>query len=335
MSEFALIDRLRDRLGGIAVDRLELGIGDDAALLRVPSGHALVACCDTLIEGRHFLAGTDPADIAWKALAVNLSDLAAMGATPRAALLALSLPTAPDEAWIERFCDGWSALASQHDVALAGGDTTRGPVLSLTVTCLGEVPHGQALRRDGAKDGDGVYVSGTLGDAAAALALASTGRGRDAAGDLAGADESPSEAVARAALHARLARPTPRLALGRALRNIASSAIDVSDGLAADLRHVLAGSGVGARIEAARLPISDAMRACVSNTDALAHAFGGDDYELCFTVAPERERELCAIAAATGTRVTRIGTITAGTGLQLLDADGASMPVPRGWDHFA
>lgn len=318
MSEFALIDRLRDRLGGIAADRLELGIGDDAALLRIPSGHALVACCDTLIEGRHFPAGTDPADIGWKALAVNLSDLAAMGATPHAALLALTLPSAPDPAWIERFCDGWGTLATQHEVALAGGDITRGAVLSLTVTCLGHVPRGEALRRDGARVGDGIYVSGTLGDAAAALALP---------------DRTDDAAVA--SLRARLARPTPRLALGLALRGVASSAIDVSDGLAADLGHVLAASGIGARIETTRLPLSDELRAAVSPAAALAHAFGGDDYELCFTVPAARESALCAIAAATGTRVTRIGTITAEPGLQLLDAEGTAMPVPRGWDHFA
>ncbi len=319
MSEFELIARLRRRLGGIGADRLDLGIGDDAALWRPGPGLQVAACCDTLVQGRHFPDGTAPYDLGWKALAVNLSDLAAMGARPALALLALTLPGDPGEAWIEDFCAGWEVLAQPHRLALAGGDLTRGPVLTVTVTCLGELPPGTALRRAGAAVGDGVFVSGTLGDAAAALAL------------------WPRRAEpSLAPLLARLTRPTPRLALGRALRGLASAAIDVSDGLLADLRHLLAASGVGARIDADAVPRSalpeqllgaDAARAC-----ALA---GGDDYELCFTVPAARAEALQAAAAAAATTVTRIGSVVAGPGLEVVDRDGVPVSLDRaGWDHF-
>lgn len=319
-SEFSLIGRIRDRIGAIGRDRLELGIGDDAALWRPSPGCTTALCCDTLIAGRHFHDDTDPADIGWKALAVNLSDLAAMGAVPVAALLALSLPAMPSASWLDGFCAGWAALANSHDVALAGGDTTRGPTLSLTVTCIGEVPDGAALRRDGARVGDGVYVSGSLGDAAAALAQWPR---RD--------ENVPS------ALIARLTRPTPRLALGQGLRGVATSAVDVSDGFAADLGHVLVASGVGADIDVARLPLSAELLAVVGREHALNHALaGGDDYELCFTASSKREHDLCAIAARTATRITRVGTITRGGGLTLVGADGRVVETPAaGWDHFA
>lgn len=322
MSEFDLIARLHERLAGIAPGQLELGIGDDAALWRPGPGMDQVACCDTLIAGRHFLADADPANIAWKALAVNLSDLAAMAATPRAALLALSLPQMPEAAWLERFCTGWSALARAHDLALAGGDTTRGPVLALTVTCLGEVPHGRALRRDGARPGDGLYVSGTLGDAAAGLAIQ---RG-----------ELVVDEPLQPALLARLHRPTPRLALGLLLRELASSAIDISDGLVADLGHVLAASSVGAVLEVDALPCSPALQAALSGPARLeCQLHGGDDYELCFTVPPAREATLAALCQAHDLAVTRIGRITADAGLRLVDGDGRERPAAgRGWDHF-
>lgn len=319
-SEFTLIDRLRDRLGAIGQARIERGMGDDAALWRPSPGFTSVLCCDTLVAGRHFPVDTPPADIGWKALAVNLSDLAAMGAVPVAALLALGLPALPAAAWIDGFCDGWNALAGAHDVALIGGDTTRAPALSLTVTCIGELPHGTALRRDGAGAGDGIYVSGTLGDAAAALPA--WGR-RDEASVV--------------PLIARLTRPQPRIALGQALRGIATSAIDVSDGFAADIGHVVKASGVGARIDTDRLPLSAALRAMADPAQALRHALaGGDDYELCFTVPQAREPALCAVAARTSTAITRVGTITSEPGLLLLDAAGRVMPLPAaGWDHFA
>lgn len=320
MSEFDLIARLRDRLGGIGAARIDLGIGDDAALWTPQPGHQIVTCCDTLIEGRHFPADADPADIAWKALAVNLSDLAAMGAEPVAALLALSLPALPEAAWLERFCEGWAALAQAHGVALAGGDTTRGPVLALTVTCLGEVPSNTALRRDGAQPGDGLYVSGTLGDAAAGLRAWSR-------------REQPGIAT----LVERLNRPSPRLMLGRALRGMAHAAIDVSDGLLADLGHVLAASGVGAELDASRLPLSSALRELHDADDAMRLALtGGDDYELCFTVSPPRERDLCAVAKACDIRLSRIGDIVSGGSLRIRDADGRPVAVDAaGWDHFA
>jgi len=318
MSEFDLIARLRDRLAGIGAGRVDLGIGDDAALWTPAPGGQVVACCDTLIEGRHFPPGTAAADIAWKALAVNLSDLAAMGAGPVAALLALSLPGEPDGAWLEDFCDGWAALAAVHDLALAGGDTTRGPVLALTVTCFGSVPSAQALRRDGARAGDGIYVSGTLGDAAGALALLQE----------AGEPAAP-------VLRRRLDRPQPRLALGLALRGLASAAIDVSDGLLADLGHVLRASGVGARIDPARVPLSAELVAQVGPGRALELALhGGDDYELCFTVPVADEARLCAVARVCGLRITRIGDVVADGAGRLSDPEGRPLQV-SGWDHFA
>lgn len=319
MSEFELIAHLRRRLGGIGADRLEVGNGDDAAVWRPGHGMQVAACCDTLIEGRHFPAETAPFDLGWKSLAVNLSDLAAMAARPAVALLALTLPRDPGGEWIEAFCAGWEVLAQPHRLALAGGDLTRGPVLTVTVTCLGELPPGAALRRDGAAAGDAICVSGTLGDAAAALALW---------------DRRSEPALTP--LIARLTRPTPRLALGRALRGIASAAIDLSDGLVADLGHLLAASGVGGRIDADALPRSGlpAFLLGADRARALALA-GGDDYELCFTVPEARLPAVAEAAAATATAVTRIGTARAGGGLDVLDRHGQPVPLDRaGWDHF-
>lgn len=319
MSEFDLIAGLRRRLGAIGADRLEVGNGDDAAVWRPAPGMRVVACCDTLVEGRHFPAGTAAADLGWKSLAVNLSDLAAMGAEPAIALLALTLPDDPGGAWLADFCAGWEALARPQGMALAGGDLTRGPVLTVTVTCLGELPPGAALRREGAAAGDAVFVSGTLGDAAAALAL-----------------WSRRDEPALAPLLARLARPTPRLALGRALRGVASAAIDVSDGLVADLGHLLAASGVAARLDADALPLSDLPATLLGGERARALALaGGDDYELCFTVPEARLAALAGLAAATGTALTRIGTVTCGSGVTVLDGGGRPVPLEAdGWDHF-
>lgn len=254
--EFALIERIRRRVA--ARDDVPLGIGDDAALLAVPPGHWLAVATDTLNDGVHFPADSHAADIGWKSLAVNLSDLAAMAAVPAWASLSLSLPRADDD-WLEAFLDGFLALADAHGVALVGGDTTRGP-LSVCVTVHGLVAAGQGLRRAGARVGDDVWVSGTLGDAAGALAQWRAGGAADPA------------------LRVRLDRPTPRVALGRALQTIAHAAIDVSDGLLADLGHVCTASGVGAELELDALPASPAL---VSNFAVAARAGlqagGGDD----------------------------------------------------------
>ena len=313
--EFDLIERIRARVA--RRDDVLLGIGDDAAVLQPPPGRQLAVAMDTLNIGVHFPADTAAADIGWKALAVNLSDLAAMAAQPAWCTLSLSLP-ASDPAWLDSFVDGFDALAREHGVALVGGDTTRGP-LSVCVTAFGFVDPAHVLRRDGARAGDDLWVSGTPGDAAAALAQWSGGRARDPG------------------LRARLDRPTPRVALGIGLARLAHSAIDISDGLVADLRHVCIASGVGARINADALPVSLELLAAVANTDArrALQLAGGDDYELCFT-APEAVREaVVALGAAAGSQVTRIGKIEAGPGIRVVDAAGCALPVDgAGWDHF-
>ena len=280
--EFDWIDRVRR---GAARNRrgVLLGIGDDAALLRLPAGHDLVACVDTLVAGVHFPHTTDPAAIGWKALAVNLSDLAAKGATPQWITLALTVPQL-DREWLAGFMRGMQRLARRHAVALVGGDTTRGP-LSITVQALGSVPRGKALRREGARVGDLIYVSGCLGDAAAGLAIVQSRL------------RASSERDARM-LRARLDRPAPRIALGLALRGVATACIDVSDCLAQDLVHVLRASGFGARIDTARLPASPALRRPLPAPAARAQLAlaGGDDYELCFSVSPRRSPHGCACA---------------------------------------
>lgn len=310
LSEFALIERIRARAAGR--DDVLLGIGDDAALLQPPAGQALAVSTDTLNLGVHFSADVVPADLGWKALAVNLSDLAAMAATPAWATLSLSLPT-PDAAWLDGFLDGLLALATAQGVAVVGGDTTHGP-LSISLTVIGFVPADQALRRDGAGVGDGVWISGTTGDAAAALAL----------GD-----------AAPAALRERLHRPTPRLALGRALRGIASACIDISDGLIADLGHLLVASGVGAELCIADLPISPALRALDDPRRLDWQLAGGDDYELCFSVPAAQEANLVARLDEFDVALARIGRIVAGSGCRVLDDEGRPLPLARaGYDHF-
>jgi thiamine-monophosphate kinase len=311
LPEFDLIARIRAR--ATTRDDVALGIGDDAALLRVPPGQLLVVATDTLNAGVHFPDATAPADLGWKALAVNLSDLAAMGARPAWCTLALSLPQA-DAAWLDAFLDGFLALAAQHEVALIGGDITRGP-LSLNVTVHGCVEEGKALRRDAARAGDDVWISGTLGDAAAALQLL-----------------SPSPA-----LRTRLDRPTPRLALGAALAGRAHACIDVSDGLLADLGHVCTASQVGAEVALDVLPASAALQQTFDTERRRAlQATGGDDYELCFTAPPDRRAEIERIARETSTPVTRIGRIVAGSAVRALDADGNPWhPPAAGYEHFA
>ena len=313
--EFELIARHFARLTPPRGD-VALGVGDDAALLTPRPGHPLVVTVDTLIEGVHFFADCPPAALGHKALAVNLSDLAAMGAEPAWALLALTLPCA-DEAWVAEFARGFGDLARAHGVALSGGDTCRGP-LAVSITALGQVPTGQALRRAGAQAGDGVYVSGELG--AAGLAV------RARRGEIA----LPAPLVAHAAQ--RLDWPQPRVALGLALRGLASAAIDVSDGLLADLGHVCAAGGVGARLDLAAMPLPDGALALASPDELLGL---GDDYELCFTVPPTHEAAVSALGERLGLALTRIGQIEAEPGLRLVDAAGeASAVAARGHDHF-
>lgn len=324
-AEFDLIARICARAARRA--DVALGIGDDAALLVPRAGERLVAACDTMNVGVHFPADTVPQDIGWKALAVNLSDLAAMGATPAWALLSLSLPAA-DAVWLDAFLDGFDALAAQHRLALVGGDTTRGP-LSICVTALGFVPHAQALKRSSAHPGDVVCVTGTLGDAAAGLRLW-------APDDRTGASGIDFSVADARWLRARLARPTPRVDAAALLRGRARACIDVSDGLLADLGHIARASAVAIDIDAEALPGSDALRACIAAGQRLAlQVAGGDDYELAFTV-PEFDCEvLLAELAAAGTPATRIGRVCEGDGVCLRDANGDAILVPAGWQHFA
>ncbi|MGH8126348.1 MAG: thiamine-phosphate kinase [Rhodanobacteraceae bacterium] len=325
LSEFALIEAIRARVN-VARRDAALGIGDDAALLEVPVNRELVACTDTLVAGVHFLPEALPGDLGWKSLAVNLSDLAAMGAEPAWALLALTLPNA-DARFVERFADGFAELARAHDLALIGGDTTQGP-LSITVTALGLVPSGAALMRHAACAGDAVFVTGTLGDAAGALRLL-----RDSG---LGTRDSGTAAVHPEILFSHLNRPQPRVAAGLALRGLANACIDVSDGLLADLGHVCEASGVGAELDADMLPLSAALTATFDAATGRELALsGGDDYELCFTVPAEREAGLAATFAATGCSATRIGRVVAAPGVRVFDADGKPITPPRaGWEHF-
>jgi len=303
LSEFALIRKYFDRPTRGAA----LGVGDDAALLRPGAGMELAVSTDLLLEGRHFRIGADARKLGHKALAVNLSDMAAMGAKPRWATLALALPSA-DERWLAGFSKGFFALARRFGVELVGGDTTRGP-LGICVTILGEVPKKKALRRDGARPGDGIWVSGELGAAAYGLAR-------------------PGDSAAARRLHL----PLPRVALGLRLRGVATAAIDVSDGFAQDLGHILKRSGVGAVVDYELLPkfrIRDPQleRSCVLS--------GGDDYELVFTARAGSAARVDAIAKALRLKLTCVGSIGGRRDLRILDANGRRMKVGRGFDHFA
>jgi thiamine-monophosphate kinase len=323
--EFELIEILRARCATARND-VRVGIGDDAAVLAPPAGHELVAATDTLVAGVHFPSSTKAEDIGWKALAVNLSDLAAMGATPAWALLSLTLPSA-DREFVERFADGFAALAAQHHVALIGGDTTRGP-LTITVTVLGFAPPAQALLRDTARVGDLVFISGTIGDAAAGLRCVI---------DASSAVIASIPTDVRETLRARLDRPTPRVAAGIVLRGVASACIDVSDGLLADLGHIASQSGVGIEITASALPASPALlRAFDAPTRLALQAAGGDDYELAFTLAPSNEAATLRDLAKIGCGATRIGRVVEGAGVRLLDETGSEITLARhGWEHFA
>lgn len=319
MGEFELIARFFER----PVRRSPLGVGDDCALLQPRPGMQLAVSTDLLVEGRHFLSTVDPARLGHKALAVNLSDLAACGAEPLAFTLALSLPQV-DERWLAAFARGMFALADAHGCELVGGDTTRGP-LAIDVTVFGEVPAGQALLRSGARPGDELWVSGTLGDARLALEAF---RGT----------VSLPQAVLDAA-RTRLELPEPRVALGMALRGIASAAIDVSDGLLGDLRHVLERSGVGATVDAAVAPSLLAAAPVLGWPSERVSDFvlaGGDDYELAFAAPAQRRAAVEAAAAQAGVRVCRIGRVEAEPGLRVLGPDGR--PLARdfaSFDHFA
>ena len=342
--EFDLIDAIRARVNVPRTD-VAMGIGDDAALLDVPNGRQLVACTDTLVAGVHFPAAAAPEDIGWKSLAVNLSDLAAMGAEPAWALLALTLPDA-GTAFVERFAQGFAELARAQRIALVGGDTTQGP-LSVTVTVLGLVPRDLGLTRGGARAGDSVFVTGMLGDAAGALCLLQdlqeshpprrASAGREAAGGRVAAFRQHVREDADASLLARLNRPEPRVAAGLALRGVASACIDVSDGLLADLGHVCAASGVGAEIEADALPVSSQLAASFDAQTCRDLALsGGDDYELCFIAPLARETEIVEKLAHAGCGVTRIGRIVSGSNVRVLDANANEIEIARaGWEHFA
>jgi thiamine-monophosphate kinase len=315
-SEFELIRRFFARPARSAA----LGVGDDCALVAPEPGNVLAVTTDMLLAGRHFFPDADPGKLGHKALAVNLSDLAAMGARPCWALLAIALPEA-DDAWLAAFARGFFALADRHGVELVGGDTNRGP-LAIAITAIGQVPQAQALRRDGARAGDDVWLSGATGEAALALAHL---RGR-----------ARVEPRALEDCLARLHTPEPRVALGERLRGIASAAIDVSDGLLADLGHIAESSAVGAEVSLELVPRAAALAACRDETLARACLLaGGDDYELAFTAPAGRGAELEALARELGLRLARIGRIVAGNaGVRLLDAAGAIVPAPAGWDHF-
>ena len=334
-AEFDLVAGIRERVA--TRDDVVLGIGDDAALLQPPPGQQLVVAMDTLNAGVHFPEETAPADIGWKALAVNLSDLAAMGATPAWCTLSLSLPRS-DAAWVDAFLDGFLGLAKMHGVALVGGDTTRGP-LSVSVTVHGFVAPGRALRRDAARVGDEVWVSGTLGDAAGALAQWQAHRKahiEDAAGDALAA--GASEAPASTQLRVRLDRPTPRVAIGLVLADVAHACIDLSDGLLADLAHVAAASGVGMDLRADALPASAGLLAAFDGpTRWVLQAAGGDDYELCFTAPARQHESVQRLGSALGLPFTCIGVVTARAGqVRLLDAHGCEVTLARhGYVHFA
>jgi thiamine-monophosphate kinase len=317
MGEFELIERFFKR----PARRNALGVGDDCALLAPAPGMQLAVSSDMLVEDRHFLATVEPFKLGHKALAVNLSDLAACGAKPLAFTLALAMPRA-DEVWLEGFSNGLFALADEHGCELVGGDTTRGP-LNICITVFGEVPQGQALLRSGARAGDDLYVSGTLGDARLTLEA------------FRGTLSLPAELLEVA--RARMEQPTPRVALGTALRGIASSAIDVSDGLVGDLGHILRQSRVGAAVDIA--VVSGLMQAgpALDAERRLEYVLsGGDDYELAFTAAVSERDAVRAAAQQAHTAVTRIGRIEAQPGLRLLNAQG--QPVANryaSFDHFS
>jgi thiamine-monophosphate kinase len=318
LSEFELIARYFTRPLR-RNSRVALGVGDDCTLLAPSPGMHLAVSSDMLVEGRHFFPDADPKKLGHKCLAVNLSDLAAMGAKPLAFTLALAMPAARPE-WLAPFAEGMFALADQYDCELIGGDTTKGP-LNICITIFGEVPLQQALRRDAAQIGDDIWVSGTLGDAR--LALAGYRK------------ELELEKTALEAAAARLHAPMPRVALGLALRGVAHAAIDLSDGLIGDLGHILERSGVGAILNADALPFGPILSRQTPEWQRRFALAGGDDYELCFTAPATTRETILAAAHAAMTPVARVGTIVDEPGLRLTDANGASLHLQlASFDHF-
>ena len=313
-SEFELIQKYFQ--SSDLPDDVTLGVGDDAALLNMPEGHQLVVTVDTLIAGVHFPVNTSPEAIGHKALAVNLSDLAAMGAAPRWVTLALSLPSA-DEAWVAKFAQGFMALAKKYGVTLVGGDTTRGP-LSITVQAMGWVNNAMSLLRSAASEGDDIYVSGTIGNAGLALHML-----------------SGEEAIPDALLKA-LNLPEPRIDLGLALNGIANACIDVSDGLIADLGHILEASEVGAELSLESIPYSsDVKKWLGADNEATLPMTWGDDYELLFTASPEQASAIQALSVRLDLPLTRIGKITEQPGLRIFTPEGEITNVAgTGYDHF-
>jgi thiamine-monophosphate kinase len=323
LGEFELIQRffLRRHAANASQSGVILGIGDDAALLALPPDTELVAAADTIVAGRHFPEGTDARSIGHRALAVNLSDMAAMGATPSWATLALTMPSV-DSAWLERFSAGFMDLADHTGVALVGGDTTRGS-LTVTVQILGHVPRGTALRRSGARAGDLLAVTGTLGDSGAGLHFAT-------------APPTADTRLAALELIRRFDYPTPRVRFGLAARGIATAAMDLSDGLIGDLPKLAQASGLAAHVAVERLPLSEAMRAAVSAPQARDWALAaGDDYELLLAVPAPRYAELAAEADQLNLKLTTIGELGAGEGVTWSLNGGEFVPGVRGWDHFA
>lgn len=318
MAEFDLIAKIQAQVAALSADRADvvLGIGDDCALVKPPAGMTLAISTDTLVSGVHFFPDVEPVALGHKALAVNLSDLAAMGAQPLWSTLNLTLPSA-DSSFVDDFVRGYVELAKQHSICIIGGDTTRGP-LNIAVTVIGSVSPALALQRAGARVGDLIFVSGDLGAAAAAVQRR-----------LAGESEL-------AAFTERLERPQPRVALGLKLLGLARCAIDISDGLLAELGHICRASGTGARIQCAQIPVHAMLLRNFDPAQALDFALsGGDDYELCFTAAPKHSEAIAAIASELGLAITPIGEIVAGTEVELLSASGAPYTITRrGFEHF-
>ncbi|WP_024929688.1 thiamine-phosphate kinase [Methylophilus sp. OH31] len=314
MAEFALIAKYFTRPA-----QADLGVGDDAALIRVRSGYQLAVSADMSVAGTHFFADIDPFVIGWKSMAVNVSDMAAMGAEPKWATLSIALPEV-DGSWLQRFSDGLFACADAFGVSLIGGDTTRGP-LNVAINIMGEVPQGQALQRNGAQAGDDIWVSGVLGQAALWL--------QHRLGKL------DVHAEELAALATAMHHPQPRVALGLALRGMATSALDISDGLLADLAHILEASAVGAELDWAAMPKPLLPLSSVTDT-VLQQAVlaGGDDYELCFTAAPQHRDALQALSTQLGLPLSRIGKVTAHAGLQVFNGEARIDLSQKGYAHF-
>ncbi|MCG7871317.1 MAG: thiamine-phosphate kinase [Candidatus Thiodiazotropha lotti] len=317
--EFALINQYFKQLTTPRQD-VVLGVGDDAALLQVSEERLLVVSVDTMVSGVHFFEDVAADALGHKALAVNLSDMAAMGAEPSWATLALTLPEV-DEQWIVGFCRGFAGLANRYNVSLVGGDTTRGP-LSVTVQIHGMVPKHQVMRRDGAQVGDDIYVTGSLGDAAMGLKFH---------------ESSKALTAGQQTLVDRLERPQPRVEAGVALRHLAHSAIDLSDGLLADLGHILTQSGVGASLQLERLPLSAELRAAMGDDmDWSRVVSAGDDYELCLTLPVACREAVAAVARQLSLPISRVGCVEAELGLRCFDKQGKSWHPPQlGFDHFS